>query len=253
MNDLTGSLYISTISDDAEKIAFDYGLGLEIAEFCTAFNMDTEFEKWDSQVREKMRGVGCFTFHAPFNELCPAAIDPLIVEVAKKRYVQAYNLMLGYGINSMIAHTGFIPLVYHECWFVEKSVAFWREFLVGKPDDFRLLLENMLEETPQAMCEIACEINDDRFRLCLDIGHAAVVGKGISVAEWVERTLPYVGHVHIHNNYGEIDTHNALGDGTIDVRAVIKRIAEAVPAATFTIESRDGRASVEWLKANGFL
>ena len=253
MRNLSEKLYISTIADNAAQLAHEYGLGLEVAEFCTAYNMDIDFEKWDALVKEKMRGISRFTFHAPFNELCPAALDPLIVGIAKKRYAQAHALMCGYGIKAMIAHSGFVPMLYHESWFKEKSVVFWKEFMSDKPADFRLYLENMLEPSPGMLCDIVNAVNDKRFRLCLDIGHAAYMGAGTPIKTWVEHTLPYLGHVHIHNNYCERDSHNALDDGRIDVRSVIRRILETVPNVTFTIESIDAKASVKWLKGSELL
>ena len=253
MRNLSEKLYISTIADNAAELAHEYGLGLEIAEFCTAYNMDIDFEKWDALVHEKMHGISRFTFHAPYNELCPAALDPLIVDVTKKRYAQAYTLMCGYGIKAMIVHSGFVPALYHESWFEEKSVMFWKEFISDKPADFRLYLENMLEPSPRMLCDIVKAVNDKRFRLCLDIGHAAYMGASTPIETWVERTLPYLRHVHIHNNYGEYDSHNVPDDGKIDVRSIIQRILETVTNVTFTIESIDAKASMKWLKESGLL
>jgi sugar phosphate isomerase/epimerase len=249
---MINKLHISTIAEDAAELAREYGLGLEVTEFCTAFNMDRDFETWDKQVRGKIRDMDRLVFHAPFNELCPGAIDPLIAEVAKRRYAQAYQLMRGYGINAMIVHSGFVPMVYHEGWFAEKSIEFWSAFLADKPDDFRLYLENVMEPSPDMLLEIVRGVNDSRFRMCLDIGHAAIVGKGLSLTEWVERFLPFIGHVHLHNNHAERDTHSALDDGTIDLAPLIRTVANAVPDVTFTIETAgSARSSVEWLLANG--
>jgi len=250
---LSGKLYISTIADDAAELARKHGLGIEIAEYCTALNMDTGFSRSDARVRNEMRGVERFIFHAPFNELCPAAIDPLIVEIAKKRYAQAYGLMRGYGINKLIVHSGFVPMIYFEDWFIEKSVDFWREFLADKPDGFRLYLENVLESAPRVLADIAAAINDERFQLCLDIGHSAILESDIPITDWAKQMLPFLGHVHLHNNCGKRDTHNALGDGIIDVAAVIRAIMDSAPDVTFTIETSDGMSSIEWLKANVFL
>lgn len=38
-------LFLSTIADDAAETAKRYGLGLEIAEFCTAYSMDDRFDE----------------------------------------------------------------------------------------------------------------------------------------------------------------------------------------------------------------
>ncbi len=68
--------YLSTIAADAAGTARQYALGLEIAEYCTACNMDEHFPETDAAVREKIAGIARVTLHAPFNELFPCAIDP---------------------------------------------------------------------------------------------------------------------------------------------------------------------------------
>ena len=253
MTDISGRLFISTIAQDAAGLAREHGIGLEIAEFCTAFNMDTDFETWDERVRLQMAGVERFLFHAPFNELCPAAVDPLIVDVAKKRYAQGYALMRGYGINAMVVHAGFIPTFYDEGWFAAKSINFWKEFLSDKPDDFRLYLENTFERTPDLLCEIVGAVNDKRFRLCLDVGHAAISGRGASIMEWEKRTAPFLRHVHLHNNDGMRDLHSAAGRGQIDMAAFVSAVLDDAREASFTIETSEARESVDWLRASGLL
>ena len=128
MIDISGRLYISTVEDAAAELAREYGLGLEIAEFCTAFNMDTDFETWDDLVKRQMRGVSRFLFHAPFNELCPAAVDSMIAGVAKKRYAQAAALMNSYGINAMVVHSGFMSVLYHETGSRKNRLSFGNGF-----------------------------------------------------------------------------------------------------------------------------
>ena len=250
INKINERLYISTIADDAVELARRYTLGLEIAEFCTAFNMDTDFNIWDNRVKRQMDGVNRFIFHAPFNELCPAAIDPMIAEVAKKRYAQAYVLMDDYGINAMVVHSGYLPALYHKNWFTELSVKFWKQFLSDKPDNFRLYLENVFEPNPDLLVDIIKMVNDKRFCLCLDTGHAAKCDANADVGGWMLRTLPYLGHVHLHNNDGSRDAHNALGDGIIDMAGFIRDTADAAPDVTFTIETVYAKESVEWLKDN---
>ena len=252
MTDISGRLFLSTIAGDAAELACEYGFGLEIAEFCTAFNMDTAFDMWDERVRQSMIGVDRFIFHAPFNELCPAAVDPLIVDVAKKRYTQAYALMSGYGVSAMIVHSGFLPILYDVGWFTAKSIEFWRDFLSDKPGNFTLYIENVYEQTPELLCGIVDAVGDTRLRLCLDVGHAAISAKDVNVTEWVKRSAPFLGHIHLHNNDGERDLHGTLGGGQIDIAALIRAAIYIVPNVTFTIESVDSGKSVDWLKNNGF-
>jgi len=248
-------LYLATIAEDAAEAAREYGLGLEIAEFCTASNMDLNFGHWDNLVCEKLRVAGAdrCVFHAPFNELCPAAIDPLVLDVTKRRYRAAMELAQTYGARRMVVHSGFMPFVYFPEYFVERSVAFWTEFLASVPPDFTLHLENVLESEPDMLVDIVRQVGDRRLLLCLDTGHAEMMKKGITLEEWLEKVLPHLGHAHLHNNDGTSDSHSALWDGLIDMEHVVKTILTCCPEATITIETRESYKSVQWLIARNFL
>lgn len=68
------NIFISTIASDAEVVARSYELGLEIAEYCTAWNMDSKFKETDAVVSKKLAGISGRIFHAPFNELFPVPL-----------------------------------------------------------------------------------------------------------------------------------------------------------------------------------
>ena len=86
------NLYLSTIATDAASVAREYGLGLEIAEYCTAWNMDEKFADVDPVVKKKLEGISRSTLHAPYNELFPCAIDKKARALAAERYRQAIDL-----------------------------------------------------------------------------------------------------------------------------------------------------------------
>ena len=67
-------IYISTTASDAQETAKWYGLGIEIAEYCTAWNMDEKFKEVHPKVQEEIAGISRRILHAPFNELFPCAI-----------------------------------------------------------------------------------------------------------------------------------------------------------------------------------
>jgi len=246
-------LHLSTIGEGAAALAREYGLGIEIAEFSYAANMDTDFARWDRLTRDNLLGIEKRVFHAPYNELCPAAVDPLISEITRRRLDQAYTLMQDYNIIRMVVHSGYVPYIYVKSWFIDRSAEFWRGFLYDKPPDFALLLENALEESPDILRDIVEKTGDTRFRLCLDVGHAEGTFSKTPVMEWVETTAPLLGHVHVHNHYHNGDIHNPPGDGLIDMRTAISEIIKLQPHATYTAETADLQSAVSWFENNGFL
>lgn len=229
-------LYVATIAEDAEEAAREWGVGLELDEFCTADNMDGEaFARWDATARQRLAATDRWVMHAPFAELSPAAIDPRIRAVVLQRLEQAYALASGYGISRLVVHAGYIPQVYYPQWFVEQSAAFWRDFLRDKPEGFELLIENVLEKEPELLAELLAAVDDPRARICLDIGHANCQ-QGAPLAAWIDTLAPYISHVHLHNNDGTRDTHGGLAEGSIPMEETIRSIRTAAPEATFTLE-----------------
>ena len=115
------------------------------------------------------------------------------------------------------------------------------------------LLENVMEPEPEITAAVAEGVNDSRFGLCLDIGHANSRVSEIPLTHWIDRFAPKLMHVTLHNNFGGDDLHNPLGSGNIPMRETIEYIIRKSPDATFTIENMTAAPSVVWLVDSGFL
>lgn len=247
MNDL----YLSTIDHNAQALAKQCGLGLEIAEYCTAWNVDEKFKETDNLVKEKLTGIEKRILHAPFNELFPCAIDKKARELAAYRYRQAIDLAKRYGAKKVVIHGGYNGWIYYPVWYTEQSIEFWRTFLQDDPG-VEIVLENVLEREPAWILDIIKGVDVPRLRMCLDIGHVNAYSN-IPVMDWLEACAPYITHFHIHNNDGTMDQHNALNDGEIPIKEFLARADELCPAATFTLELTETESSVKWLAGNGLI
>lgn len=241
-------LFISTMAEDAAETARGFGLGVELAQFCWAENMDTHLKEAEQDVARTLispRRV----LHAPFSELCPAAIDPLVLDVTARRYRQAAQLAARYGAKKMVVHSGFTPLVYYPEWFCPRAAAFWRA--LAADTGLTLCVENVLEEQFDTLLETVRQANDAHVRVCLDIGHAHC--QGGDVLPWVEALAPWLSHVHLHSNHGARDEHLPPFEGDQDVPALLRAIERLAPGVTYTLEVFSARTSVEWLLKEGFL
>ena len=245
------NIYVSTIAADAVRTAREHGLGLEIAEYCTAWNMDEKFTAVDGVVNKKLEGIGGCLLHAPFNELFPCAIDKKARALAVERYRQAIGLAARYHCKKVIIHGGYSPRDYFPVWYIEQSVLFWKDFLKEDPG-VQIVLENVLEDVPDMLLDIVKSVADPRLRLCLDIGHVNAYSQ-VPAMDWLEAWAPYISHFHIHNNDGSRDQHNALADGTISVKELLLRAEELCPNATYTLELMKDTPSILWLKENELL
>ena len=239
-------MYLSTLSPNAPALAEKYSLGLELTQFCTAMNMDENFDVWDQSVRECMKSAEKFVLHAPFAELTPCAIDPLVKRVSLHRLKQAADLCARYGVRRMVVHSGFVPNVYFPVWYLDQGVPFFQELLSNLPDDFELLIENVLDPTPDLLFSLIERIDDPRARVCLDVGHAFCVSK-VPLGDWLNALSPFIAHLHLHDNDSTFDAHLAPGCGKIGYPAFFDVLEETVPRATWTFECPDADRCIQKL------
>lgn len=243
--------YLSTISSHAERVSECYGLGLEIAEYCTAWNMDIYREVTKATVEKKITGITHRVLHAPFNELFPCAIDLQARELAAKRYRQAIALAKEHGASKVIIHGGYNPWIYYPVWYVEQSISFWKAFFQEDPG-VEIVLENVLEETPDSLLSIVSGVDNPKLKLCLDVGHVNAYSK-VPVEAWLAEWVPYLSHFHIHNNYADRDSHQPLFDGTIAMTSLLRQAETQCANPTYTLELMEPESSVQFLLREGLL
>lgn len=251
MDTLASRLFLSAMDPAAPELARQEGLGLELTEFSYAPNL--EDPERIALAQEQMEGLDRFWLHGPFAELAPCAVDPLIRDVAARRFLQTLTLARQLGIRRVVLHGGFQPHAYFPQWYVEQSVLFWKDLLPKIPVDMTLALENVLEPEPSLLAAIARQVDDPRIRLCLDVGHANLLSDRLPVLSWVRELAPWLVHVHLHNNGGASDAHAPLDQGTVPVPQVLTALDTLCPAATVTLESRDCQSCLSWLRRQGYL
>lgn len=253
-------IYLATFGENALKCALEENLKLEIDELCISSNFNPdEISKTRKRIREEFLeptgNVGSdVIFHGPFTEICPSAIDEDARDFSRGKLESACRLVRDLGGKRMVVHSGYIPFIYTPEWHIKKSIEFWKIFMEGKPDNFNIYIENVLDEDPYIIAEIVDGISDERVKACLDLGHAnAIPGAKNKPEEWIEILGSRIAHFHFHNNDGEKDAHNPLKDGKIDYKKILETIKSSCPDATITIESRDCKPSIEWLKEQHYL
>lgn len=238
-------ILISEMDERAGELARAYNVGVETIAFCTAEHMDNP-----AMIRAKASELSQYrlrSVHGPYYELSPCAIDSMILEVSRKRYHAAFNTAQALSCDRVVLHSGFNPYVYYPEWFVPKSIEFWRTFMAECPPGITLMLENVLDRDPSHLAAICDGVNDPRFRLCLDVGHAQVYSE-YSAIEWVNALGDRIGQFHLSNNDGKTDLHAAIDNGVIPIAELFDAIERRAPQASLCVESRDAERWMITLK-----
>jgi len=195
------------------------------------------------------------TLHAPYMDLCPGSPDPKVKEVAKFRFIQVLDLVPIFKASSVVFHTGFDEKKYYEVrniW-LENSLQIWNFIAKGlKKFNSKLMLENVFEKRPEDMLYVIKELDSFKnVKLCFDAAHAYVFSI-LPLQRWAKTLSPYIGELHLHNNYGNWDEHRGVNNGLIDFEELLNIIAketDKIPVITLEVHNdEEFWSSLEYLE-----
>lgn len=179
------------------------------------------------------------TIHAPFFDLNPGALDPLIRQVTFKRLSQALSVASDLNAHLMVIHPGVDKWRYpnlEQTWLALAKDFFLPLINQAESYDCRLAIENIYEETPQTLVQLADDIDSEWFGHCFDAGHWCLFGKQ-SMTEWLEAIKPRLLHLHLHDNHGRADEHLPVGEGLIDFAPLRLQLDSMSTLPSITLEA----------------
>ncbi|MHB1348968.1 MAG: sugar phosphate isomerase/epimerase family protein [Desulfobulbaceae bacterium] len=216
--DITAQCFINApfdqLRDDLLPLFLAHGLRPEIGlEGDCLWNDDTAaFQAVADRLRES--GLAC-TLHAPFNDLAPGAVDPRIREITREKLRRAFALAEIFQPRAIICHLGYEEHK-HSYKFKEwlgHSLDTWNELLdLAEKTGTPVMLENTYETSPEIHRILFSELAGRNLGFCLDVGHLTAYARS-TWQVFLATLLPWLRHLHLHDNRGERDEHIAIGKG----------------------------------------
>jgi len=179
------------------------------------------------------------TIHAPFFDLNPGALDPLVRQVTCQRLSQALTLAETLDARLMVIHPGVDKWRYpnlEQTWLTLAKASLLPLVEQAAACNCQLALENIYEETPDTLVQLVEEIAAPGFGHCYDVGHWHVFGKR-PMAAWLKALGPKLLHLHLHDNCGRHDEHLPVGDGTIDFTPLFEHLKGCASLPSMTLEA----------------
>jgi sugar phosphate isomerase/epimerase len=190
------------------------------------------------------------TIHAPFIDMAPGGVDPLMRQATIMRFAQASVLAGRLQAQAIVVHPGYDEKRY---WndvdgFVARSVEMWTR-VMGLTGEFgcSIALENIFEERPETLRRVVEGVGSPRFGICFDAGHFNMFSK-VPLAEWLDALGGMIVELHLHNNYGEHDDHNGMVRGTFDFVPLFARLDEMGVDPILVMEPHKEEGIIESLK-----
>lgn len=184
------------------------------------------------------QGLKC-TMHGPYVDLNPGSTERLVREATLHRYHQTLDAAEILRPRVIVLHPGYDRWRYgenREQW-LKNSIETFGEILVrAERIGCTLAVENIFEEDPSTLKALLDAIDSPLFRHCFDTGHWNLFVK-VGMEEWFAQMGRYIAEVHIHDNFGTKDDHNAIGDGNINFDLFFSLLEQHAPDAAWTLEA----------------
>jgi len=183
-------------------------------------------------------GLSC-TIHAPFMDLNPGSLEPLLRDATLRRFDQVLDAAQLLRPEVMVFHPGFDRWRYGEATeqWLRLSVAAWRAVLDrARSIGTVIAVENIFEEEPSTLRALFEAVDDPLLVHCFDVGHWNLFKK-VGMEQWFEALGARIAEVHIHDNFGTRDDHAPPGEGAIDFELFFGLMERYAPTAAYTIEA----------------
>ncbi|WP_456397631.1 sugar phosphate isomerase/epimerase family protein [Desulfurobacterium sp.] len=191
------------------------------------------------------------TFHAPFIDLNPGAIDRYVREATVKRFKELQPVAKILNPEVIVFHSGFHPrktLPVYDKW-IKNCVETFKQVCDMFPDS-RIAIENVFDEVPDYLNEILEKVNTSNIGVCIDVGHLNLFSK-LPLKNWLNYFNNKIFEFHIHDNDGIDDLHIAAGSGTIDFNDFFSFLKTRT--SNFPILTLEAKTEEDQLKSFQFL
>ena len=189
--------------------------------------------------------------HAPFNLPLDTG-EKEHVEIVKQRMIRSLEVGSILEIPVIVVH----PLQFRKYWrfrnasfFKKLNYEFYNSLMpYSEKLGVKVACENMWQYNnikkkivdsvcadPEEFNEYIDAVNNPNFVACLDIGHCELTGR--IPQDMIRKMGGRIQALHVHDNYGNDDSHMLPGYGELDWNEIIKALADIDYKGNLTFEA----------------
>ena len=186
-----------------------------------------------------------FAVHAPFTDINIAAFDETIREGILNRLERSIRSASALEAEALIFHPGATTALEYfypkKAWNLNiRSVRRLLRYAVdygvsamieNVPDPFPFLMKSV-EDFERFFDEVDCEVS-----MALDVAHSNIGGQTL---EFIRSFGNCIKHIHVSDNFGQMDEHLQVGKGSIDWKETMATIRASHFIGWMVVESYRG-------------
>lgn len=173
------------------------------------------------------------TMHGPFQDMAPGALDDEILAATRRRFRLACRWLPVFQPAALVLHLGYEARHYRhdvDAWLGRVAATFREVAALAASHGALVVLENVFEQgqDKDLFLEVIRRTGASNLKVCLDVGHLLAFGDG-DYEGWLTALWPHLGLLHLHDNDGSHDTHEALGTGKVPLAFILNFLANRLP------------------------
>jgi sugar phosphate isomerase/epimerase len=181
------------------------------------------------------------TLHAPFMDMNPGAVDPMIRSVTQMRFRQLLNVAAILKPRVAVFHAAYDKWRYSgrkDVW-LNNSTDVWLAVMDAASNiGMRVAVENVFDEDPDALHLLIEKIASPNFGFCFDSGHLNLFST-VPMEQWFATLGRHLVEVHLHDNDGTADSHWAMGRGSVDFEKFFRLMRAHASVPVYTVEAHE--------------
>lgn len=218
-----------------DTLKFIEGLGLDYAELVHQYPC----ENIDSDILESYNLK--YSIHAPFMDINIAALQDKSRINSINQIKDSIDLANKIDAEAVVVHPGLAPFLANKYFsdLVYKYANDSIQEINNYSNDLGIMttienmpgFESMIYQNMNDLNELLVSLD---MGMTLDIGHANHMSYAPD-----EMIFDSIKHIHAHDNFGDDDSHLALGEGNIDLKYIINTLEEKNYNGIYIIEVND--------------
>jgi len=241
---VVGHIPSKCLIEDRERIkrTVSWGIGVELQISSRVMDM-LSLEEF-CLIAEMVKGK-VVTFHAPFLDLNPGALDSYVLDATRRRFLEMKPLVRIFSPEVIVFHTGFHP---------DKTAHAYEDWLLRSVETFKIVsfeletkiaLENVFDTDTTPLSDLI-ERLPSNVGVCIDVGHLNLFST-VPVGTWIETFKERIFEFHVHDNNGMKDEHLSIGKGSIDFESFFSIIDSLNSEYILTLEAKREKEQLDSL------
>lgn len=212
---------------ESVNFAKEKNIGVEIKSFCFSKVFSSDLQGLLTLTKKNLKNFnGLRSLHGMIYDYA-LQFDRNTIKEFKNNNFKYLEIANELEAKILVVHSTYFPGLttwQYKDWLSWQQELWFSVASEAKKNDITVVIENIVDDSPDCILDILKSINVDNLKACIDFGHLNLIANNTILLKWIDALQDYLYYTHIHNNNGRYDSHSEIDNGLIDYKAVFNKL-----------------------------